>query len=346
MPCHPESSLRRLPLVTLFLSERCNSRCITCDYWRNGRAELDLESVRRLLPSLDRLETEVVLISGGEPLLNPEWAQIAALLKRQGLRLWLLTSGLSLAKHARRASMLFDAITVSLDGTDRSTYAAIRGVDAFDVVCRGIRAAAAADVPVTLRVTLQRGNFRQLPHFVDLGRALGVAQVSFLAVDVANMHAFSRREGFAADLALRAEDLPVLERLLCELERDHAEAFRTGFIAESPQKLRQRILGYFTAVCGLGAFPPVHCNAPEFSAVLDARGHVSPCFFIGGPAQARVGDDLEEVLNSEAMASLRHSIRHGERAECSRCVCSMWRDLGNPRQAPLLQPPVARSAPL
>ncbi len=331
MPCHPQSTLRRLPLVTLFLSERCNSRCITCDYWRHGSAELDLEAVRRLLPSLERLETEVVLISGGEPLLNPEWQAIAALLKGQGLKLWLLTSGLSLAKHARRASMLFDAITVSLDGADRDTYAAIRGVDAFDVVCRGIRAAVDAGVSVTARVTLQRGNFRQLPHFVELARALGVAQVSFLAVDVANMHAFSRREGFTADLAPRPEELPELERLLFELERDFAEAFRTRLIAESAQKLRQRILEYFKAVRGLGPFPPVRCNAPEFSAVLDARGHVSPCFFIGGPAQATMDDgvDLEGALNRDEMAVLRRTIRNGERAECARCVCSMWRDPGN-----------------
>jgi MoaA/NifB/PqqE/SkfB family radical SAM enzyme len=328
MPCHPES-LGRLPLVTLFLSERCNSRCITCDYWRNGRAELDLESVRRLLPSLDRLKTEVVLISGGEPLLNPEWADIAALLGQRGLKLWLLTSGLSLAKHAWRVSTLFDAITVSLDGTDPGTYAAIRGVDAFDVVCRGIRAAVGTETPVTLRVTLQSGNFRQLPLFVELGRALGVAQVSFLAVDVANTHAFSRREGATAGLALLPEELPELEQLLLGLEHDHAEAFRTGFIAESAEKLRQRVLRYFTAVCGLGPYPPVRCNAPQFSAVVDARGHVSPCFFIGGPAQARVDEDLEEVLNGEGMLALRHSIRRGERAECSRCVCSMWRDPGN-----------------
>lgn len=332
MPCHPESALRRLPLVTLFLSERCNSRCISCDYWRHGRAELDLESVRRLLPSLERLETEVVLISGGEPLLNPEWEAIAALLRGRGLKLWLLTSGLSLAKHARRATTLFDTITVSLDGTDRSTYAAIRGVDAFDVVCRGIKAALETGARVTVRVTLQRGNFRQLPRFVDLARTLGVAQISFLAVDVANTHAFSRHEGYAADLALHAEDLPELERLLDELERDHAEAFRTRLIAESADKLRRSILQYFTAVRGLGPYPPVRCNAPEFSAVIDARGGVSPCFFIGGPAEARVDDEtsLEEVLNGERMTALRHSIRCGERAECSRCVCSMWRDLGSP----------------
>lgn len=341
MPCHPDSSLGSLPLVTLLLSERCNSRCISCDYWRHGRAELDLESVSRLLPSLARLGTQVVLISGGEPLLNPQWSEIAALLMRRGLKLWLLTSGLSLAKHASRASVLFEAITVSLDGADRGTYAAIRGVDAFDVVCRGIRAAVGAGTPsVTLRVTLQRGNFRQLSRFVDLGRALGVAQVSFLAVDVANTHAFARREGFTSELALLPEDLPELERLLLELESDRAEAFRTGFIAESPQKLRQRILGYFTAVCGLGPYPPVRCNAPEFSAVIDARGQVSPCFFIGGPPQARLENDLEGVLNGGAMTALRRAIRDGERAECSRCVCSMWRDLRIPAKDRALLPAV------
>lgn len=327
--CNPLTSLARLPLVTLFLSERCNSRCVSCDYWRHGRADLDLEAVTRLLPSLERLGTEVVLISGGEPLLNPEWALIAALLGQQGLKVWLLTSGLSLAKHAARAAMLFDAITVSLDGTDRSTYASIRGVDAFDAVCRGIRAAVGANAIVTLRATVQRGNFRQLPGLVELGRALGVAQVSFLAVDVANEHAFKRHESFVADLALGAEDLPELEGILTKLEREHAEDFRTGFIAESPEKLRRHLLGHFRAVRGLGPFPPVHCNAPEFSAVIDARRRVSPCFFIGGPPQAVVTDDLDATLNGKDMAALRASIRRGERAECSRCVCSIWRDLGH-----------------
>jgi hypothetical protein len=53
-PQHPESNLQRLPLVTLCLTERCNSRCVTCDYWPHGRTDLDLEVVRRMLPSLDR----------------------------------------------------------------------------------------------------------------------------------------------------------------------------------------------------------------------------------------------------------------------------------------------------
>ena len=319
------SSLRRLPLVTLYLTERCNSRCVTCDYWRHGRVDMSLAAVRALLPSLAQLKTRVALLSGGEPLLNPEWSAIAELLRENGLKLWLLTSGLSLAKHARRASQLFDAITVSLDGTQRATYVAIRGLDAFDKVCEGIRAVADEGTPVNVRVTLQRANYRELPDFIGLTRRLGARQVSFLAVDVANPHAFGRTDDFRADLTLRPEDLPVLDQILESMEQAHAPEFRSGFIAESPGKLR-RIRQYFAAVQGGAAYPPVRCNAPEFSAVVDAKGSVHPCFFISGPSKLSSAS-LDGALNGEAMRSLREAIRGGERAECATCVCSMWRDL-------------------
>ena len=324
---HP--SLSRLPLVTLYITDRCNSRCVTCDYWRHGRDDMDLAAVTRLLPGLKRLRTELVLLSGGEPLLNPEWPAIAEILRRNGLNVWLLTSGLALAKHAARAALLFDAITVSLDGTDPKTYQAIRGLDAFDKVCGGIRSAADHGLRPGIRVTVQRANYRQLPAFVDLAKALGAAQVSFLAVDVVNPHAFGRSDDFVSDLALRPEDLPEFERVLRAVERDHAEDFRSGFIAETPQKLR-RIHQYFAAIQGHSPYPEVRCNAPEFSAVIGATGRVQPCFFIAGPPDARLSQapdqDLAGTLNGAGMAALRTAIRAGERTECKTCVCSLWRD--------------------
>ena len=329
----PSSHLQRLPLVTLYLTERCNSRCVTCDYWRHGRADMSFDAVQRLLPNLAQLDTRVVLLSGGEPLLNPDWERIAQVLHDAGLKVWLLTSGLSLAKYARRAAAVFDAITVSLDGTDRQTYQAIRGLDAFDKVCEGIRAAAWHGVAPGVRVTVQRANFRQLPSFVLLTKELGARQVSFLAVDVANPHAFGRTEGFASDLALRPEELPVLDALLGAMEREYAADFSSGFVAENPAKLR-RLLQYFSALHGKSPYPPVRCNAPEFSAVIGATGHVQPCFFISGPGKAGLpGDgtahDLSNTLNGERMRALRASIRAGARAECKTCVCSMWRDMND-----------------
>jgi len=285
---------------------------------------MDLDAVTRLLPSLTRLHTQMVLLSGGEPLLNPQWAAIAETLRDSGLKLWLLTSGLALSKHARRAAELFEAITVSLDGTNSETYAAIRGLDAFDKVCEGVRLAAGLGIRPSIRVTVQRANYRQLPAFVDLGKALGAARVSFLAVDVANPHAFGRSDDFISDLALRAEDLGCLDGILNSMEQDYQEDFRSGFIAESPQKLR-RILQYFSAVQGLGDYPPVRCNAPEFSAVIGATGRVQPCFFISGPLDSALRNGLDAALNEEPMMNLRADIRNGLRSECARCVCSMWR---------------------
>ena len=324
---------RSLPLVTLYLTERCNSRCVSCDYWRHGRQDMSLDAVRRWLPGFATLGTRVILFSGGEPLLHPQWPAIAQLLRAQGLELWLLTAGLSLAKHAEQVSVCFASVTVSLDGTCPATYAAIRGLDAFDTVCEGIRALANRGVPVGVRVTVQRANYRELPRFVRLARECGAASVSFLAADVSNPHAFGRQlpGGFADDIALRADDLPALEGVLERIEREQAADFESGFIAESPAKLR-RILAYYRALCGHGAFPPVRCNAPEFSAVIEAGGALRPCFFIPGPG-VLARDDLAQACDDPALRALRADIAAQRRGECARCVCSMWRELDAPAGA-------------
>jgi Fe-coproporphyrin III synthase len=320
-------SIQRLPLVTLYVTERCNSRCRSCDYWRHGHVDISLESVRRRVPQFVELGTRIVVLSGGEPLVHAEWAPIADHLRSHGMQVWLLTAGLALAKHARRAATLFDSITVSMDGTDRDTYRAIRGLDAFEQVCAGVRAAASHGRAPSLRVTLQRDNFGQIGGFVDLAKDLGAREVSFLAVDVANSNAFGRDRQFTSDLALRPEELPLFSQLLDSLERTHAADFNSGFIAEPPQKLR-RILQYFSAVNGLGPYPPVRCNAPEFSAVIGADGQVKPCFFIPAVGSKATPDDFTGMLNAPEMMDLREDIRAGRRAECKSCVCSMWRETG------------------
>jgi MoaA/NifB/PqqE/SkfB family radical SAM enzyme len=313
----------RLPLVTFYLTERCNSRCTTCDYWRTGRDNLTLSRLEQLLPSLQALGTRVAVLSGGEPLLNPEWRAIAAALASRGIDLWLLTSGLSLGKHARSVAGLFRRITVSLDGTNRATYRAIRGLDAFDTVTAGIRAAVAAGLAPGLRVTVQKSNYRELPQFVRLAKAVGARDVSFLAVDVNSAHAFGRSGNHPGGLALEAAELEDFDALLASMEREFAGEFASGFIAEPPAKLR-RMRRYFSALLGNEAFPPVRCNAPEFSAVIGVRGDLSPCFFIGGPQG--LASDPAVALDASAMQELRGDIRAGRRPECARCVCSLWRD--------------------
>lgn len=311
--------ITRLPLATLYLTERCNSRCVSCDYWRHGRRDIAIETVKGLLPGLRELGTQTVLVSGGEPLLHPQWAEIAALLRGQGHKLWLLTAGLALAKHAAEVARLFEQVTVSLDGSTAASYAAIRGLDAFETVCAGIRAAVREGMNVGLRVTVQRGNAGELAALVALAHRLGVAHISFLAADVSHAEAFGRQGDPGERVALRAEDLPLLASSLEALD---AADFFSGFIAETPAKLR-RIEAHYRARLGLGEAPPVRCNAPEHSAVIEADGSVRPCFFVAGTG--RLGDaGLVDALNSTPQRRLRATIRAGDRPECAHCVCSKW----------------------
>ncbi len=94
-------------------------------------------------------------------------------------------------------------------------------------------------LPASVRVTLQRANFRQLPAFVDLAKAIGARQVSFLAVDIASSGAFGRTGTFSDAMALHDEDVPALLTIIDAMEQNYAADFESGFIAESPQKLRR-----------------------------------------------------------------------------------------------------------
>ncbi|HET7377456.1 MAG TPA: radical SAM protein, partial [Anaerolineae bacterium] len=69
--------LHALPMAILYLTDKCNSRCISCDYWRYGRTNMSPELVDRLVSELPRLGTRYILLSGGEPLMHPQWAEIA-----------------------------------------------------------------------------------------------------------------------------------------------------------------------------------------------------------------------------------------------------------------------------
>ncbi len=146
-------------------------------------------------------------------------------------------------------------------------------------------------MPAGLRVTLQRSNYRQLPQFIDLARQLGARQVSFLAVDVANPHAFGRNDDFSSNLALCNEDLNELEQILGAVEHDYAARLPLGIHSGEPAQAATHSPVFRRRVWQRDV-PARALQRAEISAVIDAKGRLSPCFFISGPADARWRDDL------------------------------------------------------
>lgn len=317
-----------LPLVIFFPTSRCNSRCVSCDWWKcSGAGDLTLDEIDGVAGALPPLGTRLVVFSGGEPLLRPEVFEAARMFRRRGMTLHLLTSGVLLERCAGEVAGHFARVIVSLDATTETLYQAVRGVDALTRVEAGVARLRriAPHVPVTARATLHRLNYRELPRLIDHAKAMALDGISFLSADMSST-AFGRERGprstaLALDAAQVSEFDAIVERTIAV----HRDDFESGFIAQSPAKLR-RLPRYYRALAGDAAFPPVACNAPWMSVVVEADGAVRPCFFhepVGNIRSAPLHSIVERNLSA-----FRRTLDLDSNPVCMRCVCSMktgWR---------------------
>jgi MoaA/NifB/PqqE/SkfB family radical SAM enzyme len=322
--------LHSLPMLVLYLTDGCNSRCLTCDIWQNPRRNMPMPLVETLVDASGDLGLRYVLLSGGEAMQHPEWPAIARKFRETGAHVMLLTNGLLLKKQAQDVLDSVDEVIVSLDGGNAKTYAAIRGVDAFDLIFEGIDMLRAAGMPITTRTTVQQANFREIPQIIEVALKHDVNKISFLAIDVSNPFAFGERDTETANGALSTNEIQQLGDIIDSSEKNFASAFADGRMAESAEKLRRILLEYFKALIGEAEFPRPRCNAPHFSTVVEVDGRLRPCYFL--PTYGRLkpeGEGLAAAINWQAAQDLRRAYRTGQRAECARCVCPLYKSPRN-----------------
>src|SRR5476651_1131126 len=86
-----------LPVVILMPHSACNCRCVMCDIWKDNKnlKQLNEHDITNLLISLKKLGTKVVVMSGGEALLNRNFFRLCEILKSHDIKVSLLTTGLS-----------------------------------------------------------------------------------------------------------------------------------------------------------------------------------------------------------------------------------------------------------
>jgi MoaA/NifB/PqqE/SkfB family radical SAM enzyme len=88
-----------------------------CDIWKTQEQKtFGLCELTPQLDSIRRLGVRWVVFTGGEPLMNAELPSVCAVLRKEGIRLTLLSTGLLLKKCARDVAEYFDDVIVSLDG--------------------------------------------------------------------------------------------------------------------------------------------------------------------------------------------------------------------------------------
>jgi pyrroloquinoline quinone biosynthesis protein E len=168
--------------VVVEVTEACPHACVHCyNYWREDRAPVfSPDTLRRadILNVIRKIRRDaplrVVALSGGEPLLRPDIADICTDLVNDGLRVAVITSGalLTPARTARfPAGTTFE---ITLFGADAGLHDRIVGrPGAFQRVLNGAACALENGCTIVVSVVLNRLNTHCTRDALELGLALG-----------------------------------------------------------------------------------------------------------------------------------------------------------------------------
>lgn len=319
--------LRTLPVLVVHAHSSCNCRCLMCDIWKTRETRrFGVRDLERQLDSIRRLGVRHIAFSGGEPLMNPELPQLARTLRKEGIKLTLLSTGLLLSKCAAEVAENFDDVIVSLDGPPQVHDQIRRVKAAFELLQSGICALRSVrrGIRLTARSAVQKANHHCLLETARTAQVLQLDGISFLAVDLTST-AFNRPLVWPVtrqeEIGISLSELPILEDQVETLIRNAQWEFGKGFVAESPEKLR-RIVDHFRAHLGLQPPESPLCNAPWVSAVIEADGTVRPCFF--HPSIGNLQDTtLEALINAPKARSFRALLDISSNPVCRNCVCSL-----------------------
>lgn len=198
------------------LTLRCNAACVHCgsDAGRARPDELAPSEALALCDELAALGTCEVTLSGGEPLLRPDWPAIAQRLVASGVRVDVISNGIALDRDVadRMADLGIGSVSLSVDGPEQ-IHDALRGVPgAFRRVMAAARHLRGAGVPVGAVTQIGRRNLGALEQIeaalVDAGFAGWQLQLTT---------PMGRAEG--RGLALEPAQVPAIERFLLDPAR-------------------------------------------------------------------------------------------------------------------------------
>jgi len=172
------------PVVVWNSTRTCNLHCIHCymdSDARNYDGELSTAEARRFIDDLADFRVPVLLFSGGEPLIRPDFFELAGYAASKGIRPTLSTNGTLITKEAagKIKEIGVGYVGVSLDGL-REINDKFRGKrGAFQAAMEGIRNCVAVGQRVGLRFTINRHNYEELDNIFDFIEAEKIDRVCF-----------------------------------------------------------------------------------------------------------------------------------------------------------------------
>lgn len=310
---------RSLNTLYMYLTEGCNLACRHC--WLGPRFDATGSSYPTM--TVEMFETAIregkplglsgVKLTGGEPLMHPQFVRLLEIVRREELRLTIETNGILCTPEiaAEIAKSTDRCVAVSIDGTDAATHEWVRGVPGcFDASCRAVRNLAAVKIKPQIIFTVMRKNVGQVDAMVRLAEELGAESLKFNVVQPT-----ARGEKLHENNeTLKIGELIDLGR---HVERELAPKTRLTLFFHYPHAFK----ALHTMASGDG------CSACGIFGILGvlASGHYALCG-IGEQVPelvfGEVGKDrLATVWNeNEILKSLREGLPKRLEGICGRCL--------------------------
>ncbi len=178
------------PLLQLFLTRKCNLRCTHC-YVSAGNAldqELDTRDWIDIIDQFSAMNAgDVVTFSGGEPLVHPQFDDIARQVKQAGHKVYLLTNGIAVDRERAQSLVgVVDTVQLSLEGTNPDTHDFIRGNGSYQRAINGLKSLLDCKFPVEVVFVVLPGNVTDLrDNLGDFVEGFGTSNLT-VALGVVN----------------------------------------------------------------------------------------------------------------------------------------------------------------
>lgn len=180
---HQQARLKRIPVTGNFeITERCNLKCVHC-YINQAADDRNLKDQELNLAGWTQIMDEVMAegflwltLTGGEPLLRPDFQDIYREAKRRGFLITLFTNGTLITSDIADflAQWTPFSVEISLYGHTKETYEAVTGVPGSFARCRrGIQLLQDRHIPLGLKAIPMTLNQHELPEMQAWAQSMG-----------------------------------------------------------------------------------------------------------------------------------------------------------------------------
>ena len=170
-----------LKMVYYAITEGCNLRCPYC-YASSEKplpGELSTAQSLDLVDQVADMGAEVIVFTGGEPMMRKDLFDIAARATERGMRANIITNATLIRKPemARKVARTFSAVTVSIDGGTAEIHERTRGKGTFAKTVAALRMLNAEGVRPTINHVITQENVDHVAELAELVSGLDIGRV-------------------------------------------------------------------------------------------------------------------------------------------------------------------------